>query len=224
MKQMKAKIKSLKLNKYIGLVMKVKVLNLKTNKSTSQEVSEDIFGRDYNESLVHQITTAYMAAGRSGTKAQKNRSAVSGGGKKPWKQKGTGRARAGTSRGPIWRSGGVTFAAKPRDFSQKVNKKMYKGAISVIFSELLRKDRLKVVSDLEIKEPKTKNITSLMKSLDLKDALLMTDELDENLYLSSRNLYHVGVCDTQSIDPVSLIGYENVVLTKAALKKVEAML
>ena len=204
--------------------MKVKVLNLKTNKSTSQEVSEDIFGRDYNESLVHQITTAYMAAGRSGTKAQKNRSAVSGGGKKPWKQKGTGRARAGTSRGPIWRSGGVTFAAKPRDYSQKVNKKMYKGAISVILSELLRKDRLKIVSDIEIKEPKTKNITSLMKSLDLKDALLMTDELDENLYLSSRNLYHVGVCDTQSIDPVSLIGYENVVLTKAALKKVEAML
>ena len=165
-----------------------------------------------------------MAAGRSGTKAQKNRSAVSGGGKKPWKQKGTGRARAGTSRGPIWRSGGVTFAAKPRDYSQKVNKKMYKGAISVILSELLRKDRLKIVSDIEIKEPKTKNITSLMKSLDLKDALLMTDELDENLYLSSRNLYHVGVCDTQSIDPVSLIGYENVVLTKAALKKVEAML
>ena len=204
--------------------MKVKVLNLKTNKSTSQEVSEDIFGRDYNESLVHQITTAYMAAGRSGTKAQKNRSAVSGGGKKPWKQKGTGRARAGTSRGPIWRSGGVTFAAKPRDYSQKVNKKMYKGAISVILSELLRKDRLKIVSDLEIKEPKTKNITSLMKLLDLKDALLMTDELDENLYLSSRNLYHIGVCDTQSIDPVSLIGYENVVLTKAALKKVEAML
>ena len=204
--------------------MKVKVLNLKTNKSTSQEVSEDIFGRDYNESLVHQITTAYMAGGRSGTKAQKNRSAVSGGGKKPWKQKGTGRARAGTSRGPIWRSGGVTFAAQPRNYAQKVNKKMYKGAISVILSELLRKDRLKVVSDLEIKEPKTKNITSLMKTLDLKDVLLMTDELDENLYLSSRNLYHVGVCDTQSIDPVSLIGYENVVLTKAALKKVEAML
>ena len=154
--------------------MKVKVLNLKTNKSTSQEVSDDVFGRDYNESLVHQITTAYMAAGSN--------------------------------------------------YAQKVNKKMYKGAISVILSELLRTDRLKVVSDLEIKEPKTKNITSLMKSLDLKDVLLMTDELDENLYLSSRNLYHVGVCDTQSIDPVSLIGYENVVLTKAALKKVEAML
>ena len=204
--------------------MKVKVLNLKTNKSTSQEVSDDVFARNYNESLVHQITTAYMATGRSGTKAQKNRSAVRGGGKKPWKQKGTGRARAGTSRGPIWRSGGVTFASEPRNFTQKVNKKMYKGAISVILSELLRTDRLKVVSELDITEPKTKNITSLMNSLNIKDALLMTDELDENLYLSSRNLYHVGVCDTQSIDPVSLIGYDNVVMTKAALKKVEAML
>ena len=204
--------------------MKVKVLNLKTNRFTSQEVSDGIFDRNYNESLVHQITTAYMAAGRSGTKAQKNRSAVRGGGKKPWKQKGTGRARAGTSRGPIWRSGGVTFASQPRSYTQKVNKKMYKGAISVILSELLRTDRLKVVSELDITDPKTKNITSLMNSLNIKDALLMTDELDENLYLSSRNLYHVGVCDTQSIDPVSLIGYDNVVMTKAALKKVEAML
>jgi large subunit ribosomal protein L4 len=204
--------------------MKVKVLNLKTNKSTSQEVSDVVFNRDYNESLIHQITTAYMATGRSGSKAQKNRSEVSGGGKKPWKQKGTGRARAGTTRSPIWRSGGVTFAAQPRNFTQKVNKKMYKGAISVIFSELLRTDRLKVVSEFDVNEPKTKNITSLMKSLEVKDALLMTDELDENLYLSSRNLYHVGVCDTQSINPVSLIGYENVVMTKAALIKVEAML
>jgi len=204
--------------------MKVKVLNLKTNRSSSQEVSDGIFDRNYNESLVHQITTAYMAAGRSGSKAQKNRSAVRGGGKKPWRQKGTGRARAGTSRGPIWRSGGVTFASQPRSYTQKVNKKMYKGAISVILSELLRTDRLKVVSELDITDPKTKNITSLMNSLNIKDALLMTDELDENLYLSSRNLYHVGVCDTQSIDPVSLIGYDNVVMTKAALKKVEAML
>ena len=204
--------------------MKVKVLNLKTNKSTSQEVSDVVFARNYNESLVHQITTAYMATGRSGSKAQKNRSAVRGGGKKPWRQKGTGRARAGTSRGPIWRSGGVTFASQPRSYTQKINKKMYKGAISVILSELLRTGRLKVVSELDITEPKTKNITSLMNSLNIKDALLMTDELDENLYLSSRNLYHVGVCDTQSIDPVSLIGYDNVVMTKAALKKVEAML
>jgi large subunit ribosomal protein L4 len=204
--------------------MKVKVLNLKTNKSTSQEVSDDVFNRDYNESLVHQITTAFLAGGRSGSKAQKNRSEARGGGKKPWKQKGTGRARAGTTRSPIWRSGGVTFAAQPRNFTQKVNKKMYKGAISVIFSELLRTNRLKFVSEIDASEPKTKNITSLMKSLEVKDALLLTDELDENLYLSSRNLYHVGVCDTQSIDPVSLIGYENVVMTKAALKKVEAML
>ena len=204
--------------------MKVKVLNLKTNKSTSQEISDVVFDRDYNESLVHQITTAYMASGRSGSKAQKNRSDVSGGGKKPWKQKGTGRARVGTTRSPIWRSGGVTFAAQPRNFTQKINKKMYKGAISVIFSELLRTDRLKFVSEFDVNEPKTKNITTLMKSLEVKDALLLTDELDENLYLSSRNLYHVGVCDTQSIDPVSLIGYENVIMTKAALKKVEAML
>ena len=204
--------------------MKVKVLNLKTNKSTSQEVSDDVFNRDYNEPLVHQITTAFLAGGRSGSKAQKNRSEARGGGKKPWKQKGTGRARAGTTRSPIWRSGGVTFAAQPRNFTQKVNKKMYKGAISVIFSELLRTNRLKFVSEIDASEPKTKNITSLMKSLEVKDALLLTDELDENLYLSSRNLYHVGVCDTQSIDPVSLIGYENVVMTKAALKKVEAML
>ena len=204
--------------------MKVKILNLKTNKSTSQEVSDDVFNRDYNESLVHQITTAFLAGGRSGSKAQKNRSEARGGGKKPWKQKGTGRARAGTTRSPIWRSGGVTFAAQPRNFTQKVNKKMYKGAISVIFSELLRTERLKFVSEFDASEPKTKKITSLMESLEVKDALLLTDELDENLYLSSRNLYHVGVCDTQSIDPVSLIGYENVVMTKAALKKVEAML
>ena len=204
--------------------MKLKVLNVSTNKSTSTEVADTIFARDFNQSLVHQVTTAYMSGGRQGSKAQKNRAAVSGGGKKPWAQKGTGRARAGTSRGPIWRSGGVTFAAQPRSYAQKVNKKMYKGAISVIFSELVRSERLKIVKDFEVKDVKTKNITALLKTLDVKDALLMTDELDENLYLSSRNLYHVGVCDTQSIDPVSLIGYENVVITEAALKKIEAML
>jgi len=204
--------------------MKLEVLNTSTNKSSKVDVADDIFARDYNESLVHQVTTSYMAAGRQGSKAQKNRSAVSGGGKKPWAQKGSGRARAGTTRGPIWRSGGVTFAAQPRSYAQKVNKKMYKGAISVIFSELARTERLKVVNDFDVKEAKTKSITSLLKTLNIKDALLMTDELDENLYLSSRNLYHVGVCDTQSIDPVSLIGYENVVITESALKKVEAML
>ncbi len=204
--------------------MKLKVLNISTNKSTSFEVADTIFAREFNQSLVHQVTTAYMAGGRQGSKAQKNRAAVSGGGKKPWAQKGTGRARAGTSRGPIWRSGGVTFAASPRSYAQKVNKKMYKGAISIIFSELVRSERLKIVKDFEIKDVKTKNVTALLKTLNVKDALLMTEELDENLYLSSRNLYHVGVCDTQSIDPVSLIGYKNVVMTEAALKKVEAML
>ncbi len=204
--------------------MKLKVLNISTNKSTTTEVADTIFARDYNQSLVHQITTAYMAGGRQGSKAQKNRAAVSGGGKKPWNQKGTGRARAGTSRGPIWRSGGVTFAAQPRSYAQKVNKKMYKGAISIIFSELARTDRLKVVNDFDVQEAKTKNITGILKALDVTDALLMTDELNENLYLSARNLYHVGVCDTQSIDPVSLIGYKNVVVTEAALKKIEAML
>ncbi|MDC9714926.1 MAG: 50S ribosomal protein L4 [Gammaproteobacteria bacterium] len=204
--------------------MKLKVLDISTNKSTSAEVADKVFARDYNQSLVHQVTTAYMATGRQGSKAQKNRSAVNGGGKKPWAQKGTGRARAGTSRGPIWRSGGVTFAAQPKSYAQKVNKKMYKGAISAIFSELVRTERLKVVKDFDIKDAKTKNVTALLKALNVKDALLMTDELDENLYLSSRNLYHVGVCDAQSIDPVSLIGYENVVITEAALKKVEASL
>lgn len=204
--------------------MKLKVLNINTNNSTSTEVVDKVFARDYNQSLLHQVVTAYMATGRQGSKAQKNRSAVSGGGKKPWAQKGTGRARAGTSRSPIWRSGGVTFSAKPRNYAQKVNKKMYKGAISVIFSELVRTDRLKVVKKFDIKDAKTKNITSLLKALDVKNALLMTDELDKNLYLSSRNLYHVDVCNTQSIDLVSLIGHENVVITEAALKKVEGML
>jgi large subunit ribosomal protein L4 len=204
--------------------MELKILNTNTSESTSIEVSERVFAREFNQSLVHQITTAYMAGGRQGSKAQKNRAAVSGGGKKPWNQKGTGRARAGTSRGPIWRSGGVTFAAQPRDFSKKVNKKMYKGAISVIFSELVRSERLKIVKDFDIKDAKTKNIIELLNILNVKDVLLMTDELDENLYLSSRNLYHVGVCDTQSIDPVSLIGYKNVVVTEAALKKIEAQL
>lgn len=204
--------------------MKLKVLNISTNKSSTIEVADTIFARDFNQSLVHQVTTAYMSGSRQGSKAQKNRAAVSGGGKRPWAQKGTGHARAGTTRGPIWRSGGVTFAATPKSYVQKVNKKMYKGAISVIFSELARSERLKIVKRFDIKEPKTKNISALLKALNVKDVLLMTHELDENLYLSSRNLYHVGVCDTQSIDPVSLIGYDNVVVTEAALKKIEAML
>ena len=195
-----------------------------TETSSKLKLNKDVFGIEPNKHSIYLAVKSELASNRQGTNSSKTRAEVRGGGAKPWKQKGTGRARAGTSRGPIWRSGGVTFASQPRDYTQKVNKKMYKGAISVILSELLRTDRLKVVSELDIAEPKTKNITSLLNSLNIKDALLMTDELDENLYLSSRNLYHVGVCDTQSIDPVSLIGYDNVVMTKAALKKVEAML
>ena len=204
--------------------MKVKVLNLKTNKSTSQEVSEDIFGRDYNESLVHQITTAYMAGGRSGTKAQKNRAAVSGGGKKPWKQKGTGRARAGTSRGPIWRSGGVTFAARPRNYEQKVNRKMYRAAMRSILSELVRQDRLTVVSSLSVESAKTKALNSALSGMDLNNVLIVSGEVDENLYLSARNLPHVGVTDVTAMDPVSLVSYENVLMSESALKQVEESL
>jgi large subunit ribosomal protein L4 len=204
--------------------MNISVLDITANSQENIEVSENIFDRSYNSSLVNQVVNAYMAAGRQGSKAQKNRSAVSGGGKKPFKQKGTGRARAGTTRGPIWRSGGVTFAATPRDYSQKVNKKMYKGAISTILSELLRTERLTVVKDLAVNEVKTKSVLNLLKSVDATDALLITEEIDENLYLSARNLYHVGVCDSNTIDPVSLIGYDKVVITEAALKKIEAVL
>ena len=204
--------------------MNINVLDITAGSEESIEVNNTIFDREYNKSLVNQVVNAYTAAGRQGSKAQKNRSAVSGGGKKPWKQKGTGRARAGTSRGPIWRSGGVTFAATPRDYSQKVNKKMYKGAISTIFSELLRTQRLMVVKELVVSEVKTKAILKLLKTVDATDVLLVTEEIDENLYLSARNLYHVGVCDSNTIDPVSLIGYDKVVITETALKKIEAVL
>jgi large subunit ribosomal protein L4 len=199
----------------------IEVLDNSGKKSSSVVVEATAFEREFNSSLVNQVVVAYMAAGRSGTKAQKNRSAVSGGGKKPFKQKGTGRARAGTTRSPIWRSGGVTFAAQPRSYAQKVNKKMYKGAISVIFSELLRSGRLKVVESLDIAEAKTKQVVELMSSLGTQDALFISEDLNENLYLAARNLYHAGVCDASSIDPVSLIGFDNVVITKDALKKIE---
>ncbi len=204
--------------------MKLKVLDISADQFTSAEVDDNVFARGYNQSLVHQVITAYMAVARQGSKEHKNRSAVSGGGKRPWAQKGTGRARAGTSRSSIWRSGGVAFAAQPRSYAKKVNKKMYKGAISVIFSELVRAKRLKIVKDFNIEGVKTKNVVSLLKTLDVRDALLMTDKLDENLYLASRNLHHVGVCDIQSINPVSLISYEDVVITETALKKVGGML
>ena len=188
------------------------------------EVSDATFARDFNEDLVHQVVTAYLAGARQGTRAQKNRAAVSGGGKKPWRQKGTGRARAGTSSSPIWRSGGVTFAAKPQDHSQKVNKKMYRAALQSILSELARQDRLVVVESMELKEPKTKLLIKELSGFGVQGALIVADEVTENLYLASRNLHKVDVRDVSSIDPASLIAFEKVIVTVPALKKFEEML
>lgn len=198
-------------------------LNLASS-DTSIEVAESTFGREFNEALVHQVVVAYMAGARQGSKAQKNRSAVSGGGKKPWRQKGTGRARAGSTRSPIWRSGGVTFAAQPRDHSVKVNRKMYRGALRCILSELVRQDRLIVVESFAVEEPRTKLLCEQLKGYDLKSALIVTDNVDQNLYLSSRNLKFVEVRDVEGVDPVSLISFEKVVVTVTALKQLEESL
>jgi large subunit ribosomal protein L4 len=188
------------------------------------EVSDATFGREFNEALVHQVVVAYAAGARQGTRAQKNRSDVSGGGKKPWRQKGTGRARAGTIRSPIWVGGGVTFAARPQDHSQKVNKKMYRGAVRSILSELVRQDRLIVVENFSVSAPKTQELKAKLKEMELKDVLIITEELDENLFLAARNLYKVDVRDVQGIDPVSLIAFDKVVVTASAVKKIEESL
>ncbi|MFC3117228.1 50S ribosomal protein L4 [Cellvibrio fontiphilus] len=187
-------------------------------------VSEVAFGREFNQDLVHQAVVAYMAGARQGTKAQKTRAEVSGGGKKPWRQKGTGRARAGTIRSPIWRGGGATFAAKPRNFEQKLNKKMYRAALQCILSELNRQNRLVVVESFDVDAPKTKALVQKLAQFDLTDALIVTEEMSENLFLASRNLYKVGVIDVQGVDPVSLIGFDKVVVTVPALKKFEEIL
>lgn len=187
-------------------------------------VSETTFGREFNEALVHQVVVAFAAGARQGTRAQKTRSEVSGGGAKPWRQKGTGRARAGSIRSPLWRTGGVTFAAKPQDHSQKVNKKMYRGAMKSILSELVRQERLIVVDDFSIEAPKTKELVAKLKELELNDVLIVTGEVDENLFLAARNLYKVDVRDASGIDPVSLIAFDKVLMTAAAVKQVEEML
>lgn len=187
-------------------------------------VSETTFGREFNEALVHQVVVAYAAGARQGTRAQKTRSEVSGGGAKPWRQKGTGRARAGTIRSPIWRTGGVTFAAKPQDHSQKVNKKIYRGAMKSILSELVRQERLIVVDNFSVEAPKTKELVAKLKELELTDALIVTSEVDENLFLAARNLYKVDARDVAGIDPVSLIAFDKVVMTAEAVKQVEEML
>ncbi|PIP78816.1 MAG: 50S ribosomal protein L4 [Gammaproteobacteria bacterium CG22_combo_CG10-13_8_21_14_all_40_8] len=190
----------------------------------AMSVSEAAFGRDYNEALVHQVVVAYMAGARAGTRAQKTRTEVSGGGIKPWKQKGTGRARAGSSRSPIWRTGGVTFAAKPQDHSQKVNRKMYRGAIASILSELVRQQRLVVVENFTVDTPKTKNLVAKLEAMGLTDVLIVSHEVDENLFLASRNLYHVDVRDVSGIDPVSLVGFKKVMMTADAIKQLEESL
>lgn len=188
------------------------------------KVSEATFGRDFSEALIHQVVTAYLSGGRAGTKAQKNRSAVSGGGRKPWKQKGTGRARAGTIRGPIWRGGGVTFAAVPRDHSQKVNRKMYRAGIQSILSELVRQDRLVVVDTFELSAPKTKELIEKLAGLDFSTGLIVTNEIDENVFLASRNLPGVYVLDVEGLDPVSLVGSDKVIMTVEAVEKVQEWL
>jgi large subunit ribosomal protein L4 len=188
------------------------------------KVSEATFGRDFSEALVHQVVTAYMAGARAGTKAQKNRSAVSGGGRKPWKQKGTGRARAGTIRSPIWRGGGTTFAAVPRDHSQKVNRKMYRAGIQAILSELVRQDRLVVVESFELSGPRTKAMVEKLTGLEFSTGLIVANEIDENVFLASRNLPGVYVLDVEGLDPVSLVGSEKVIMTVEAVEKVQEWL
>ncbi|QSX30279.1 50S ribosomal protein L4 [Shewanella cyperi] len=188
------------------------------------EVSETTFGRDFNEALVHQVVVAYAANARQGTRAQKTRAEVTGSGKKPWRQKGTGRARAGGIKGPIWRGGGVTFAAKTQDHSQKVNKKMYRGALKSILSELVRQERLVVVEQFAVEAPKTKELKAKLKAMDLEDVLIVTAEVDENLFLAARNLYKVDVRDVAGLDPVSLIAFNKVLVTADAVKQIEEML
>lgn len=202
-------------------------MELAVNGGNKINVSDEIFGRDFSESLVHQAVTAYLAGARSGTKAQKNRSAVSGGGRKPWRQKGTGNARAGTIRSPIWRGGGVTFAAKPRDFSQKLNRKQYRSAMKVILSELVRQERVVVLDELVVTEPKTKAIKGTFDSLGIDGrsrCLIIDAELNENVYLSARNMKNVQLLAADRIDPVSLVNADQVVMTRAAVESIQEWL
>ena len=190
----------------------------------SISVSEATFGRDYSEALVHQVVTAYLAGGRSGTKAQKNRSDARGGGARPWRQKGTGRARAGTIRSPLWRGGGVTFAARPQDHSQKVNRKMYRGALQAILSELVRQDRLLVLDSFELSAPKTSELLAKLAGLNFEKGLIVTAEVEGNLFLAARNIPNVHVLDVTGLDPVSLVSADRVIMTVDVIKKIEEWL
>ena len=195
-----------------------------TGGSGSVEVSDDTFGASFNEPLVHQVITAYRAASRSGSKRQKNRSDVRGGGAKPWRQKGTGRARAGTSRSPIWVGGGRAFAARPRDYSQKVNRKMYRAAMRSVVSELIRRDRLLVTDALDLAAPKTRDLVAKLNELKLDNVLILVAQYEENLCLAARNIPHVDVLDLREINPVDLIRYERVLATKDAVQQLEERL
>ncbi len=201
-------------------------LTTATGKASTKklEVSDANFAAEFNEPLVHQAVVAYLAGARAGTRAHKNRSAVRGGGKKPWRQKGTGRARAGTIRSPLWRGGGKTFAATPQDHSQKLNKKMYRAAIRSILSELVRQERLLVIDNFDMDQPRTKELAEKLNKLGVSKGLIVTAELSEPLYLSARNIPNIGICDVTAIDPVSLVGYDKIVMTVDAVKKIEESL
>ena len=202
----------------------MKIDLLSTTKKQNIDISDSAFGRDFNESLVHQAVVSYMAGSRQGTSQQKTRSDVRGGGKKPYRQKGTGRARAGTIRSPLWRGGGVTFAATPRDYSNKINKKMYRAAIRSIFSELLRQGRLVAIEQPVLEKPKTKEIANFLKEFSLSKVLIITDELDVNLYLSSRNIPNVDIITVREINPVNLLKVQKVAVTAEAFKKIEELI
>lgn len=200
----------------------LKVPGKKTRKKIS--LPDEAFAREFNEPLVHQTVVTYLAGARQGSAKQKNRAEVNGGGRKPWRQKGTGRARAGTIRSPIWRGGGRAFAARPRDYSKKLNRKMYRRAMQCILSELIRQDRLIVVDDFVLETHKTKDLVTRLKEFELENVLIVADQVEQNLYLAARNLHKVDVLDAQAIDPVSLIGFEKVLCTVPAMKQIEGML
>lgn len=199
-------------------------MDLNIQGGSTIQVSDAVFGAEYKEALIHQVVNAYMAGARSGTKAQKNRAAVSGGGAKPWRQKGTGRARAGTVSSPIFRTGGRAFAAQPRSYEQKVNRKMYRVALRSILSELVRQDRLVVVDSFSVDQPKTKDLVAKLDSLNLNDVLIVLDGLEDNLLLAARNLYHVDICTVAELDPVSLVGFEKILISASALQQLEERL
>ncbi len=199
-------------------------MQLAVSGGKSIKVSKTTFDREFSEALVHQVVTAYLAGSRAGTKAQKNRSTARGGGRKPWRQKGSGRARVGTIRSPLWRGGGVTFAAQPRDHSQKVNRKMYRGAIQAILSELVRQERLLVVKGLDVDEPKTKLLAGQLEELGVRSGLIVAEPINENLFLAARNVPGLYVVDVAGLDPVSLVSADKVVITVDAVKKIQEWL